>query len=241
MELDKNSLLFWFPLLRDLPIPQPKTVVYTIPNENMDMLHSEGLPKGFVEHVAAVNIFGYPVFLRTDQASAKHQWDIGAFVASREKLERCLFETISHNLCAGLLGLPFRAIVLREYIPMQSSYKAFHGMPVNSERRYFVKDGKVVCHHPYWCIDAIRAYGTTKLPVNWRELSVKMNHESADEIILLTGYAEMVSRAIEGHWSVDFCKAADGRWFLLDCAQAKSSWHPEDCPHCAEPEKKPSI
>jgi hypothetical protein len=126
--------------------------------------------------------------------------------------------------------------MLRKYIPMQSSYKAFRGMPVNPERRYFVQDGKVVCHHAYWIEDAITAYGDTKLPKNWKELSAAMNKETDCEIAQLTTYAEAVSAAVEGHWSVDFCKGADGLWYLIDMAQAKSSWHPADCPHYVEPE-----
>ena len=44
---------------------------------------------------------------------------------------------------------------------------------------------------------------------------------------LLTGYASMVARAIEGFWSVDFCKGADGQWYLIDMATGANSWHPE--------------
>jgi hypothetical protein len=236
MGLDKNSLLFWHPLIKDLPIPQPETAVIMIPKDVLEHLMDEEVTQEFVDLVRKSNPFGYPVFVRTDQASAKHEWEIGAFVESEDKLYRCLYETISHNLCAGLFGLPFIAIVLREYIPMQSSYKAFRGMPVNPERRYFVKDGEVICHHAYWIEDAIRAYGTTELPANWKKLSVVMNRETPKEIALLTRYASMVAEKLEGFWSVDFCKAADGRWLLIDCAQAKSSWHPEDCPHYVEPE-----
>jgi hypothetical protein len=235
-KLDPNSLLFWFPKIKDLKIPQPKTAIWEIPDEFMKHLRSENVPDLFVEEAAKHNPFGYPVFLRTDQASAKHEWERGAFVCSRNMLQTCIFETISHNLCAGLFGLPFRALVFREYVPMQSSYKAFRGMPVNPERRYFVKDGKVICHHVYWVKSAIRAYGSTKLPENWKELSAAMNHESENETKLLTGYAEDVSRVVEGHWSVDFCKAADGCWYLIDMAQTGSSWHPDDCPHYVKPE-----
>lgn len=236
MGLDLNSLIYWYPKIKDLPIPQPETVVIPIPKDMLDHLMVEEVPQSFVDLVRDSNPFGYPVFVRTDQASAKHEWEIGAFVESADKLYRCLYETISHNLCAGLFGLPFIAIVLRKYIPMQSSYKAFRGMPVNPERRYFVKDGKVICHHAYWIEDAICAYGTTKLPSNWRELSAEMNHESDCEIAQLSTYAEAVSAKVAGHWSVDFCKGADGLWYLIDMAQAKSSWHPEDCPHYVKPE-----
>lgn len=236
-----DSMLYWFPKIMNLKIPQPKTAIWEIPDNWMMPLLEVNVPDSFVEEAAKHNPFGYPIFLRTDQASAKHEWERGAFVSSRDMLGTCICETITHNLCAGLFGLPFRALVFREYVPMQSSYKAFRGMPVNPERRYFVQDGKVVCHHPYWILDAITAYGTTKLPPNWRELSARMNIESAEEIAQLTAYAEEVSRAVVGCWSVDFCKGADGLWYLIDMATSSSSWHPVDCPHYVAPKPEELI
>ena len=238
---DLNSLLYWYPLIKDLPIPQPETFIFMIPEDILNHLQNEEFDKGFAEDLHKANPFGYPVFLRTDQASAKHQWEEGAYVESHDKLYRCLYETVEHNLCAGILGLPFVAIVLRKYIEMDSLYKAFKGMPVNPERRYFVKDGAVVCHHAYWIESAIRTYRNTNLPANWRELSARMNEESADEIKLLTGYAEMVSRAVGGSWSVDFCRAKNGVWHLIDMAISGSSWHPEDCPHYVKPKPEELV
>jgi hypothetical protein len=103
-------------------------------------------------------------------------------------------------------------------------------MPVNPERRYFVENGKVICRHPYWIQEAVEK-GTKpeKLPENWREIATAMNIQTQEEIKLLTGYAEQVSKVLDGFWSVDFCKAKDGRWILIDMANGELSWHPDDC------------
>jgi len=239
--LEKNSLLYWYPKIKDLHIPQPETSIFEIPAEVLRNIRQDELSDKFIADLAKSNPFGYPVFLRTDQASNKHFWDIASFVSSKETLKRSVFEVISHNLMADIMGLPFIAMVFREYIPMASKYKAFHGMPVSPERRYFVRDGQVVCHHPYWVEEAIRSYGTDKLPSNWRELSAQMNNETLDEINLLTTYSLQVAKLFKGYWSVDFCKAADGRWILIDMAEGIKSWHPTNCPKYVQPKPEDLV
>ena len=111
---------------------------------------------------------------------------------------------------------------------MASKYTAFwNDMPVNPERRYFVENGFLICHHPYWIKEAI-VHPSVE---NWEKLSEEMNLETDEEIVLLSNYARMASRAVKGFWSVDFCKAKDGRWILIDMAVGGCSWHPEDCPY----------
>jgi len=56
-----------------------------------------------------------------------------------------------------------------------------------------------------------------------------MNDQSADEVELLSGYANQVAGIFPEYWSVDFCKAKDGRWILIDMATGDRSWHDESC------------
>lgn len=221
-------MFYWHPKVKDLPIPQPKTRIWLIPEEWLVQLRQGNFPNSMINELKKANPFGYPVFIRTDQASDKHSWDKAAYVENEDKLWECFCGTVEHNLCAGVMGLPFFAIVFREYIPMDSGYTAFYGhMPVNPERRYFVEDGKVICHHPYWILEAIDSPSIE----NWKEVSEKMNTETQEEIELLTKYAEMVSDKVTGCWSVDFCRAKTGQWILIDMAVSADSWHPENCPN----------
>ena len=65
------------------------------------------------------------------------------------------------------------------------------------------------------------------LPNNWRSLLADLNHESKEEIKLLTDYAEQLGKYLSGYWSLDFAKGQDGNWYFIDAALGEQSWHPE--------------
>jgi hypothetical protein len=229
---NQDSMLYWHPLIKDLPIPQPKTLFVMLNEEEIKNLYDESVPQTVTEKVkVACDSLGYPCFLRTDLASGKHSWKKSCFIDGETELWEHIFEVTEFNLMADIMGLDFKAFAVREFIPMDSKFTAFYGdMPVNAERRYFVKDGKIICHHPYWIEEAIVESKTPSVS-NWREIVKELNTETPEEIELLASYAKMVADKISGSWSVDFCKAKDGCWILIDMATAQRSWHPEDCTH----------
>lgn len=229
MELDKNSMLYWHPRIKDLPIPQPKTEIVKLTKKEKDKYYRSEIPLDELTNRVKNKIFSsfkLPVFLRTDQLSAKHLWDRSCFLKDTTDLERHLFEIITESKCAGIFGLPIEAIAVREYIEMDSKFTAFLGyMPINTERRYFIKNNKVQCRHPYWIEGAI-GESLKSLPKNWKELLKKTNIQTKEEIELLTNYANKVAEVIDGYWSVDFCKGKDGKFYLIDMAKGDESWHP---------------
>jgi hypothetical protein len=229
--LIKDSFLFWYPKVKDLPIPQPKTEIVLLTKKELRVLYCERVCESVVEKVRmACERLGYPCFLRTDLASAKHSWKHSCFIDGCKGLEEHILNIVSFNLCAGIMGLDFKAFVVREFIPMDTRFTAFHGdTPINPERRYFIKNGRVLCHHPYWIEDAIEQVERIKSPSiqNWREVLKEINTETKEEIALLTNYAEIVAKQFDGYWSIDFCRAKDGRWILVDMATGERSWHPK--------------
>ena len=230
---DPSSFLVYWPLIKVLNIPQPKTMIVLIESKEMERLYEGELIWSLRDKVQSViDIhFTLPVFIRTDLSSGKHSWKDTCFFDGSKKLSHHLMGIAEFNFMADMMGLDFKAFVIREYIPMASRFTAFRGdMPVNPERRYFAEGGNVLCHHPYWIPGAIEACSQKASKRNWRALIKKMNHESAEEIGRLSTYAIQVSRVCPGFWSVDFCQAKDGRWILIDMALAQASWHPEDCP-----------
>lgn len=231
MKVESDSMLVWYPKIKDLPISQPETEMLVLTEEELKVLINENVPKSIVEKVKPIcDRMGYPCFLRTDLASGKHSWKDSCFVDSPKELWKHIFEVVSFNLMADIFGLDFKALVIREFIPMATGFTAFYGdMPVNPERRYFIRDGKIICHHPYWIEEAIEESKQPSVS-NWREISKELNRETREEIDLLTKYAELVAEQFEGFWSVDFCKAKDGRWILIDMASGMKSWHP-NCPN----------
>lgn len=227
--IDKNSMLYWWPKIETLPIPQPRTIAVNVSRRLVEGV-ADGIMYSLPATLAdAARQLGYPVFIRSDYLAGKHHWKDTCYVATEDDLASHVYRVIEETLTCDMLGKPVKAIIFREFIPMESRFTAFYGnMPVNPERRYFVRDGKVICHHPYWIEDALARSKRPSVP-NWRELARVMNHESPNEIEQLSAYAEMVSQRFDGYWSVDFCKAKDGRWLLIDMAMGDESWHPAEC------------
>jgi hypothetical protein len=227
---DKNSMLYWYPLIEKLLIPQPETICVRVnPAAAFEILDGAMYPQ-LERFQEAVTVLGLPVFIRTDQLSGKHNWKNTCFLdrPQRKELERHIRALVDETLGCDVFGKLVSAFFFRKYISMDSKYTAFWGdMPVNSERRYFIENGRVLCHHPYWIEEAI----IKPSKKNWRRLSREMNQESNEEIALLTRYAEQVSKAVRGFWSVDFCRSLGGDWYLIDMAIGENSWHPKDCPN----------
>lgn len=226
--MDKNSLLYWFPKLSNLSILMPKTVIVPIDRKRVQrVFDGEQLP-GKIEHAlhAAAKELGYPLFLRTDLCSAKHNWKNSCYVPNQSELIRHMISVCEYNECSGLFGMDYTAIILREFMLMESSFTAFNEFPVNKERRYFVLGGEVLCHHPYWPEEAIE--GHTK-DSDWKTKLAALNVEDESEVLLLSKYAEMVSIAVEGCWSVDFTKTKNGHWCLIDMALGAASYHWPGC------------
>jgi hypothetical protein len=240
---EHDSMCFWYPKIKNLDIPQPKTVI--VNPEQMPYGYLEG--KEFHDWLVKVKpeldkaiqeVGGYPVFIRTDAASGKHDWKDTCYIPNESKLEGNIFHLIEWHACADILGLPWKALVVRQYIPMKNLFTAFHGdMPVNPEIRMFVRDGKAVCWHWYWIEDAL--YHTSI--ENWKEIMDNEKEKLKSSLIQesLRRYAEQVGQVLTGEWSVDFCLGADNKWWLIDIATFNDSWHPSDCPNCPESIKNP--
>ena len=225
----KSSMLYWYPKIKDLPIPQPKTIFILQDDHWWDYLDGRVFSKQMIKtlKIGIANLGGTPVFMRTDLASGKHQFVQSSFVDSIASVSQRLYCLIEQNATHSLL---FDSIVIREYITLNWKFKAFNGLPIASERRYFIKDGQVQCHHPYWPEQAIKFYGDTRQTwknTNWSLDLENLNFETAKEIETLTEYAELVGAVLSGSWSVDFVKSAKGVWYLIDMALAEESWHPE--------------
>lgn len=232
---EESSMLYWYPKIKDLPIPIPRTEIWKIPKRYFpDIWFEESVAWKMLEDngkeiLKVAKRIGFPLFLRTDQASGKHGWKKTCYVEKEENLIRNAFGVIEFNLTADVFAsLPFKALVFREFIEGECYFRAFYGdMPINKEVRVFVKDGKVLCHHFYWIADAIEE--TRFKPTNWRELLLKARSLSVEDIKTIYEYANIVASEIDGYWSVDFMKSRDGKWYLIDMARGEISWHP-NCP-----------
>ncbi len=236
MENMKSSLLYWYPKIKDLDIPTPKTEITVLRNQHDNLISiCDGdfkvLEPQWNEILEKARKIGFPLFMRTDEFSAKHNWKNTCYVEKEEDLREHIHNLFEDSFCVDILGLPLRAIVFREFIPMKNLFTAFRGeMPVNPEIRFFIKDGETMCWHWYWVEEAIEN-GTLKdkLPFDWKHRieNAKNDYLSGNDIMWLTHDASKIAKQFKGYWSVDFCLSKQGKWILIDMAEGNKSWHPE--------------
>lgn len=221
-----DRLEYWYPKLLNTGIRMPRTVI--VPCQQQDIWTGEidGLMASLKE---AARQFSYPIFMKTDLCAGKHDWKNTCFVQDENQLEKNLYALAEFNeIAGGALGYPYNNIILREFLDLDTSFIAFPGdMPINKERRYFVAHGEVVCHHPYWPEEAFKNVSDP----DWRSKLAELNYEHQDEVELLTRWAQKVSCALPGYWSVDFAVTKKGLWYLIDMATGKNSYHWKGCPH----------
>lgn len=219
-----SSMLNWFPKIKDI-LPVPKTEILEISKDEMfeiiGLLDGDMISEELHQKIkGATSKIGYPLFMRSDQGSAKHDYEHSCHVVSEDKLLgnlACLFE---RHLMVDLWPV---AIVFRELLPLYSDFTAFKGLPIAKERRYFVNEGAVMCHHPYWPEGAIQH----PRHENWVSLLEGMNKESKAEIKHLSEMAIKFAEAVPGFYSVDFAMTEDHTWYMIDAARGELSYHPE--------------
>lgn len=219
---DKTRLSWWY-LRLPSDILTPKTII--VPGNPRAM---RGTSERIIEIVHEE--LGWPFFLRTDYFSSKHGWKDTCFVSRPLDVFGHMCKIAEDGSIVDLVGLPSDMWILRKMIPTIPAFTAFRGdMPIVKERRYFVQDGKVLCHHPYWPRDAF----TGKVSVgDWMQRLDKMNYETKDEIEFLSKLSSKVGVAVGGSWSIDWLwSKPEKRWYLTDMAEAEQSYHWEGCPN----------
>jgi len=236
---DKNSMEYWFPKLRELDIRMPKTIMIDAEmfpdDEDGDVLI--GYDKNELEKAA--DELGYPVFIRTDKASAKHQMDRISKIyegIGKEELHGKVHMLADDNLSKGIGGLQFSSIAVREWLNIKHHFKAFGGnLPIGYEIRAFVRDGEIECEHFYWVKGAIEE--ALVKPDGWEEKWKKTkeetmeNYESSDGLFA-RAMVERIAKKFEGWWSVDLALTEEGAWYVIDMARGEDSFHNSDCEHC---------
>lgn len=226
---DESSLLNWYPKIKD-KVPTPATKILKLTQAEYRNLHElpygKPLKQKLVDKITKItNEMDEPFFLRSDQASGKHEWKDTCYVADKTKIVQHITKLVEWHACADMLGVRFTALVFREYLPLQSLFTAFNGMPVAPEWRYFVRDGKVVCKHFYWEHDAI--WNPSRK--DWERLHQNMMNLSHIEETTLNNFATTFAENNPGYWSVDFALTRYEGWVLIDAARGEVSWHPAEC------------
>lgn len=233
---DPNNMANWYPKLLGVA-PTPDTTFVWIDQETVaDFLNggsaSERVNQFLRELNLALDNMGYPAFIRSGIMSAKHDWEKSCYIPkalSLNDLANHVYTILEMNAMAWGTSLP-TCFVVRELIKTAPVFHAFYGkMPITKERRYFINDGKVQCHHPYWPEEAFR--DDDKLS-DYKKLSLEiMNYEPDIEVRLLTEMSEFVATKFPGYWSLDWLQDVTGKWWAIDMAQGERSFHWKGCEH----------
>ena len=233
---DLTALSYWFPLIKAAGLPVPETRIVKMPTDCQDDLwqafdgkDGSGALKLFADQLASIGEeLGYPLFLRTDFTSCKHDWNKTCYVSKREDVLAHIYNIAEKSELMDMMGgLKWDTWVLRELLP--TTHKAvcprYGDMPVCREFRLFVEGGEVKCFHPYWPEESLKQGGVK----TDYELIAEMGLQGPDELAHLTALAVKVSNAVPGAWSVDILETQRG-WFVTDMAEAHKSFHWENCP-----------
>ena len=230
---DRNDLAFWFERLKATGVNVPRTTIVRATGSVAEAAYGEYSPHvaPLIEDLkrAAADI-GYPVFLRTGHGSGKHGWKDTCFVERPEDFGTHVPNLIEWSECVSMpFGLPTDVWVVREFLPLVSMFKAFHGrMPINREFRAFIEGGEVRCLHAYWPAFALKGQSPSKS--NWSELLTEMNKLLVGDDALIRTQSALVSCAFDGAWSLDWAQTQDGTWYAIDMAVAEESFHWPGCP-----------
>jgi hypothetical protein len=237
--INPNSALHWLPAAKTatrhaaVSVPETRFVEFDV-MQATSMLDGE-VPDTFpdVELEAAAEELGYPVFVRSDLASAKHD-GLGAVQATDAA---DLASVVGEVVRASMQAMQYpAALLVREWVDVEAAFTAFDGLPIGTEFRVFATPDDHLCTHYYWPADSITGHAdppgdcwrrhrsdaaATDLPATLRAVAKAAAHEARLD--------DGESRA----WSVDFARDRDGDWHLIDMALAADSWHPSSCEHAA--------
>lgn len=231
--INQNCLSYWFPLLQGAGLPVPRTEIVRCESDLSPLLDGDD-PDGYIEFLEALESaggrIGFPCFLRTGQTSNKHDWNKSCYVKRPDVLPVHVANLVEFSALADFLGLPTNVWAVRELLPTMplGVCERYGGMPVCKEFRFFVRDGKIQCWHPYWPLPTLIEGGFVA-NVNrdcYEHLCYPGNGERKLRLLAIS-----TADVLPGYWSVDILETKRG-WKITDCALGDQSFHCLDCEHC---------
>lgn len=234
-EVNRNSALRWLPVVEQLGVNSPRTETVMYPHRSIAGWMEDG-PRAentdfemlVTQTQSACEKIGYPCFLRTDLASAKHDGPEAYLIRSDKDIRRCLSFTIEDN------ELKFwtdrngpQCMLVREFLELDAPFAAFRRLPISREWRIFADGQTIWCFHPYWPADALREH----INDDCRDWEAKLAdlHDAPDCLGVLSNRSMDLAGLLGGAWSVDWAMDTTGKWWLIDCATMEDSWHWPGC------------
>ena len=228
--MNRNSALIWFPAIEAAGLPVPRTIM--VPYSHRDILpifDGEAVPE-FIRLQAEVEKaaleIGVPAFLRTDLCSAKHSGPRSYLISNAAACGQQVFETLEDVEMKFFMEREGpQTMMVREFLDLDATFTAFHGLPIAREWRIFADGEHVICRHPYWPEEALEGHVTEP---GW-EAQLAALHvwpEGAGLEAMAVTAAKTCGGAA---WSVDFARDKGGKWWLIDMALSGDSYHWPGC------------
>jgi len=220
----RTNMSFWLPVLWQIKMRVPQTIMVNTGGIDLTELLDGKIPQGFNDFKQrmemAINQIGTPCFIRTGMLSDKHSWKDTCYLTKVEDIGSHIAQLVESSCIANIAGLPFDYSfwAVRKLIPTKPVFFDFADMPITKERRIFIKDGEVVCNHPYWPKDAFTQSVSDKQMAELEDLTEEDKKE-------LTAMAKYVAKYFTDYWSVDFLQDVEGKWWLTDMAIGERSYH----------------
>ncbi len=150
-----NCISYWFPVLYKYQLPVPKTSIIHFNFGYFEVTEDKKVVNDLAKKIKleAAKI-GTPAFLRTGMTSNKHDWVNSCYLKTESIKEikskiNNLIEFSSIMTIDRMSSIDFWAV--RELLKTKRIFSYFAGsMPITREFRYFFRNGKVECRHPYW-------------------------------------------------------------------------------------------
>lgn len=226
----KSCLSYWFPKLQGLPVPKTYVIRTDItPKEQFEYCDGirtpvmEGKLNKIYDEIAHYSeSLGYPTFLRSGQSSFKHYWASTCYLYDKRQIPGNVYNIMEMSCMAGFTGLPADVWVVRDFLDLKHAFRAFHGIPVAVEFRFFIDKGKITHRQFYWPEHSIENPSHT----NWKHLlkdSSVLTPKQEDTLVGLV--LDVADRFIDDiPFSVDLCLPYDDEWCVTDMAPAKYSF-----------------
>lgn len=234
-----NSALYWEPRVSS-KLPSPRTAYVPIDYHGIVeyLTTLKGNPPVDVALVKAeATKFGFPFFLRTDVASAKHRGPRVYRVDDTRDLVGKILETVEDNELQFRVSAPHpKALMFREWLDLDVAFHAFEGTEIAREFRFFANAEQLLCKHPYWTEDTIRNPDVG----DWPNRVLALHRPPP---VTLNGLARYAARLMETPgvaWAVDFAQTKAGEWFVLDMATMEAAEHDASCPNALRSMESPA-
>lgn len=232
-----NSALVWIPAMERAAdhhedVHVPETVFVDIESEAAaNWIDGDGDRFNFADVADAAESLRYPVFVRTDITSAKHQGMAGIRARDEDELRTAVRWALESNFMS--MGTPQpKAIVVRDWIELSLGFYDDSRMTdskrqIAREFRAFATPDEHLCTHFYWPEDSIHSTECE----DWRDRLESMAELDESQEMAMVNYATTVAEIVpkRAPWSVDFAIGSHGSVYAIDMALGDLSWHP-DCP-----------